>query len=178
MLHHGTSSASRPPPANEHNQDIPAEWEQEIRHHLTGKTVLLGVGNRLKGDDAAGSVVAEKLSRRGHGRAFDCGGVPENYVGKVAAMNPDHILFVDAVDFGAEPGTVALFGGEQLSPQSFSTHSAGLSPVMDFLRGACEADCWLLAIQPQRLGDSTELSEAAGQAIDRIVTSEVWLDRI
>ncbi len=150
-------------------------WEEELRHHLRPGFVVLGVGSRLRGDDAAGPIVAQRLAERGLPGAFDCGGVPENYLGKIEKIQPADILFVDVVDFDEAPGAVRLFGGESFQVQSISTHSAGLSPLMDFLAASCEAVCWVLAIQPADLTYGADLSEPVRRAVEEIVSSPVWL---
>ena len=150
------------------------EWEEEIRHHLGPDYVVLGLGSSVKGDDGAGSEVARRLKEKGRADAMDCGTAPENYIAKVGAMAPSDVLFVDAVDFGGEPGEIAFFGGARFDPQSVSTHSAGLSPLMEFLSRSCDAACWVLAIQPQELGFCDELSEPVRAAVERIVESPVW----
>lgn len=157
-----------------HHSEGSASWEDGIRCHLRSGYVILGVGSRLRGDDAAGSVVAEGLAGRGLENAFDCGEVPENYVGKVEKLQPSAILFVDAMDFGQAPGTICLFGPQSFQVQSVSTHSAGLSPLMDFLSAACGAMCWVLAIQPADVTYAAELSEPVRRAIEEIVSSDVW----
>ena len=157
-----------------HGEHHGHDWEGEIRAHLGPECVILGVGSRIKGDDAAGPMVAEGLTGKGVADAFDCGGVPENYVAKVEKMNPTDILFVDAVDFGEEPGEIEFFGGESFDHQSISTHSAGLSPLMDFLSCACHARCWVLAIQPQTLDYCAEMSAPVRKAVEQIVASGVW----
>jgi hydrogenase 3 maturation protease len=151
-------------------------WTDEVRHHLRPGFVVLGVGSRLRGDDAAGPLVAERLAERGFDRAFDCGGVPENYLGRIEALRPPDILFVDAVDFGQPPGTIGFFGGERFAAQSVSTHSAGLSPLMDWLDEACDAVCYVLAIQPEALGHGEELSAPVARAVEQIADSDVWFE--
>ncbi|NIQ99246.1 MAG: hydrogenase maturation protease, partial [Gemmatimonadales bacterium] len=137
-----------PSPAHEHpDAEEPTDWEGELRHHLRGGFMVLGIGSRLRGDDAVGSVIAEQLAHMGFERALDCGGVPENFLGRIERLQPRDILFVDAVDFGGQPGQIAFFGGEKFVPQSISTHSAGLSPLMDFLSAGGEVTCWVLAVQ-------------------------------
>ena len=154
--------------------DALSPWEREVLHHLRREFVVLGVGNRNKGDDGAGSIIAERLAGRGLQGVFDCGGVPENYVSRVARLQPAQVVFIDVVDFGMPPGSIELFGGERLGVQSASTHSGGLSPIMDFLRGSCDAFCWVLAVQPEQVGFGQGLSHAVQKAVDAIASSEVW----
>jgi len=167
-------ACQREPAHTHHAPGGDSSWEEEIRHHLSDGYLVLGVGSRLRGDDAAGSIIAEKLNERGVSRAFDCGGVPENFVVQMERYLPCDILFVDAVDFGAEPGTVGFFGGEKSLPQSVSTHSAGLSPLMDFLSAGGATTCWVLAIQPADVGYGADLSEPVSRAVEEIVASPVW----
>lgn len=151
-------------------------WDEEIRHHLRPGYAVLGVGNRLRGDDGAGAVVAERLAAAGLERAIECGGVPENFLGKVERLAPRDVLFVDAVDSGAPPGTVSFFGGEEFQPQAISTHASGLSPLMDFLAARSEVTCWVLAIQPARVGYGEGLSDPVRRAVERIASDPVWFE--
>ena len=151
-------------------------WQEEIRHHLRPGYVVLGVGSRLRGDDAVGPVIAERLAERGFERAFDCGEVPENCLGKIEKLQPPDILFVDVADFEREPGAIGFFGGESFQIQSVSTHSAGLSPLMDFLSASCRAVFYVLAVQPADLTYGADLSDPVRQAVEEIVTAPVWLE--
>lgn len=136
--------------------------------------MVLGIGSRLRGDDGVGSVIAEQLASMGFERALDCGGVPENFVGRIERLGPRDILFVDAVDFGGQPGQIEFFGGEKFVPQSVSTHSAGLSPLMDFLSAGGEVTCWVLAVQPADTSYGARMSEPVRQAAERILASDFW----
>jgi len=135
---------------------------------------VLGLGSRLRGDDAAGSLVAEGLANRGMQNVFDCGGVPENYVTKIEKIAPTDIVFVDAVDFSEKAGTIELFGGSGFDYQSVSTHSSGLSPLMEYLSRTCDARLWVLAIQPESVDYSATLSEPVREAVRQIVSSSAW----
>ena len=108
---------------------------------------------------------------------FDCGQVPENYLGKVARLAPNDILFVDAADLGEDPGSIALLSGEDLTTQAVSTHSAGLAPAIEFLRIVLGVRCRLLAVQPGRLAPRSGLSVPVRLAVGRIVTSPAWWSR-
>ncbi len=111
---------------------------------------------------------------RGFARVLDCGQTPENYLGKVAQLQPSSVLFVDSVDFDADPGVVRLFSADRFEVQGLSTHSPGLSPLTDFLGGSCGAVCLVLAIQPARVAHGGGLSDPVRQAVERIVSSDVW----
>lgn len=183
MTHHhphkhlGAACPRGTPAEHLHREEHHGEqgWEGEVRAHVGANPVVLGVGSTIKGDDGAGPMAAEGLAARGMKNAFNCGGVPENFVAKVEKVAPTDVIFVDVVDFDEEPGTIEFFGGDRFDAQSFSTHSAGLSPLMDFLSRSCSACCWVISIQPERLGYSTELSGTVKRAVEEIVSSDVWL---
>lgn len=133
---------------------------------LSGKRLaVICVGNALRGDDGFGPAVATRLESDA---VFDAGPVPENVLPKVAELEPEVVVFVDAAEFGAAPGTLRLVSPEELAHGDFSTHSAPLSVAAEYLRQACGATCVLLGAQPKntRLGSvmSVEMIKAATEA--------------
>lgn len=133
---------------------------------LSGKRLaVICVGNALRGDDGFGPAVATLLESD---VVFDAGSVPENVLPKVAGLGPEVVVFVDAAEFGAAPGTLRLVSPEELAHCDFSTHSAPLSVATEYLRQACGAKSVLLAAQPKntRLGSvmSVEMIKAATEA--------------
>ncbi len=151
-----------------------ARWERDILADLRPPLVIMGLGNPDREDDGAGVVIARRLLADGLAGVFDCGQVPENYLGKVARLAPNDVLFVDAADLGEDPGSIALLSGGDLTTQAVSTHSAGLAPAVEFLRIGLGVRCRLLAVQPVCLAPRRGLSDPVRLAVDRIVTSPVW----
>jgi len=140
----------------------------------------MGLGNRTRGDDGAGCVVAERLARAGF-LALDCAQTPENYIGPIARLRPTDIVLVDAVDFGGPAGSIELFGPfpspegrSGFDSQAVSTHSPGLGPVLEFLAGSCGAACWVLGVQPGRLCGGRGLSGPVLRAVEQIAASPLW----
>lgn len=120
---------------------------------MTSRMVILGIGNRLKGDDGAGSLLAEGLSQRVSCPVFDTGEVPESYAGKVKESNPEVILLIDLVNMGMEPGYVAVFKPEDLKGKGTpSTHRMSLTILANYLRKETGAEVYLLGIQPKSTG--------------------------
>ncbi|UCG57328.1 MAG: hydrogenase 3 maturation endopeptidase HyCI [Phycisphaerales bacterium] len=119
------------------------------------KTVIVGIGNTLKGDDGAGPLVCQKLMGKVAAEVVDAGTVPENYVGPIIKKTPQTLIIIDAIDFGASPGTLSIFRPDQLDSFVFSTHA--LSPHM-FVDPICQQtnpDVFFIGIQPEhtRLGE-------------------------
>jgi hydrogenase 3 maturation protease len=109
--------------------------------------------------------------------ALDCGEVPESYLDEIRRRAPDCLLIVDAVDFGARPGSAVVLDREQLLRKpSINTHRPSLGVLADYVRAEMGADAVLLGIQPRTVewgaALSAEVSQAA-QALARWLSN--WL---
>lgn len=137
---------------------------QTLRGELKGKIVLLGVGNRIRGDDAAGPQLIEILKKRllDTGKEiflFDGGELPEDYLVPIANLKPNLVIIVDVVDFGSRPGSIKLFPIRQIPQGSFSTHRLSLRFLGSYLEKETQAKIYLLGIQPKsiKLGEKLSL---------------------
>ena len=78
--------------------------------------LIVGIGNRLRSDDAAGSIVAQRLAQAGF-CSIDTESMPENYIGTIQRRKPKTLVIVDACDMNLPAGEVrridlsALYGG-------------------------------------------------------------------
>ena len=121
----------------------------ELKSSLEGKRILLlGVGNRLRGDDAVGSLLIERLQGKVDVPMIDAGDVPENYLGPIEESGAELVLVVDAAEMGAQAGDVALFDIEQVQGLSVSTHSANLGLLFQVIPPETRPEVLLLGIQP------------------------------
>lgn len=141
-------------------------FPSRLKRVLEGRVVVLGVGNRCRRDDGAGSLLAEQLDGQTGLEAIDAGAVPENYLEKVARLQPDTILILDAADFGGAPGDLRILEPELVGPSGVSTHVLSLQIIADFLKARTQARLAVLAIQPADIGLGTELSEEVSRAIN------------
>jgi len=142
---------------------------QRLQACLQGTAVLMGIGNRWRGDDAAGPEVIARLAGRARALCIDAGDAPERHLGEAVEGPPDGILLVDAVDFGGGPGEVALFGLEDLPATLGTTHDVPLSVLMRYLRAMTGADVLLLGLQPETTDFGRRMSAAVDDAV-RVVT--------
>jgi hydrogenase 3 maturation protease len=135
------------------------------------RVVVVGVGSDMRGDDAAGVRVARELATQESDRlrVVEGGTAPENYTSVVKAFDPDHVLFVDAVEFDADPGAVKSVDPEALAQTSFSSHAYPLTMLTDYLERETGATITLLGIQPASIDDGEELSPAVENGIERVV---------
>jgi len=125
------------------------------------KFAIVGVGNRLRGDDGVGSVIAEQLQSLvgEHVLIVDGETVPENYLGLLLDAKPDVVLFLDAVDFESEAGDWVLLPLSVLGDKVPSTHTVSLKLLGQVLESS-GISCWLLAIQPGQIGFGMPMSDA------------------
>lgn len=144
--------------------------EVKLIELLKGKRVaIVGVGNRLRGDDGVGSVIAGQLqSSTGEGvRVIDAETVPENYLGVLLDLKPEIVLFVDAADFGGRAGDWTLVQLSALGDKVPSTHTVSLKLLGQILESN-GIECLLLVIQPERTGFGLPMSEAVASTAEKV----------
>jgi hydrogenase 3 maturation protease len=140
--------------------------EQALSSALAGRVAMVGIGNRLRGDDGVGSALAGRLAAAGVPRVFDGGDLPEDMVARVAAASPDTVLLVDAVELGAEPGSVALIDSDQTVSYLPTTHRLPAELLMEVLERATGARCLLLGVQPAGVGFARPMSPQVAASLD------------
>jgi hydrogenase 3 maturation protease len=145
------------------------ETLDSLRQKIMGKRLLImGIGNRLRGDDAVGPLLMDRLQGKVIADVLDAGDVPENYLGVIESVRPQIILVADAVDFGGRPGEAALFSLDQLSNVTVSTHNASLHLLFKVLQLEPPPDVLLLAIQPTNIVFGEFLSTPVAETLDML----------
>ena len=92
------------------------------------RVVVMGLGNLLWADEGFGVRVAERLYAHYHWPEYveivDGGTQGLNLLGYVESAS--HLLILDAIDYGLEPGTLRTYAGERipayLSAKKMSLH--------------------------------------------------------
>ncbi|MBN3033179.1 MAG: hydrogenase maturation peptidase HycI [Candidatus Saganbacteria bacterium] len=136
------------------------------------RAVLVGVGSELRGDDRAGLLVAEKIKNKKSKIKILAGGTaPENLTGEIKRLKPSHLIIVDSADFGAAPGTVEVIDYGRIGGHSFSTHSAPLKLMVDFLLADISFEPIIIGIQPKSLEFGAAVSPEVEAAVDEVVAA-------
>ena len=136
---------------------------------LKGRVVVLGIGNALRRDDAAGSLLARRISARSPFIVYDAGTSPENYLGKIVKDKPDNIVIIDAAEFGGTPGEYRLVEGDDVrTTNMFSTHNASISLSVNFLHNSLQTNIAVLLIQPRDIAFGETLSPEVSSALDEL----------
>jgi len=145
----------------------------------SAKTVVLGLGNILHGDDGAG---AEAISRlRADPRVpADVSLVEGGTLGLELlpyVWDCARLIVIDAIDVGEPPGTLVRMSGEKLNslPGNSSVHQLGVSDLLVALRMLAERQplVVLLGVQPASTEWSTELSSPVAARIDSLVEAAI-----
>jgi hydrogenase 3 maturation protease len=143
-----------------------------LKAYLQGKVVILGIGNTLRSDDGAGSILASRLKGRVGYSVYDAGVSPENYLGKIIKERPKNIIIIDAFDCGLKPGEFRVLEPEDIkSVNFFSTHNASLALTINYLQNNLQADIIILGIQPKQLSFGGMISPEVEKTLEQL---EVW----
>lgn len=142
---------------------------EQLRKFRASRTLIVGIGNILKADDGAGPLVCEQLGRaKVSADLIDAGTVPENYIQPIIKKAPQNLLVIDAIDFGATPGTIRIFKPDQLSSHVISTHSLSPRLFVDMVCQDINIDVYFVGIQPAHLQLGQSLSQQVSLAIKEL----------
>ncbi len=135
-----------------------------------GKTVIIGVGNPLRGDDGVGMKILEYLEDMDlpDVMLLNTETVPEAFTGKVSEYEPTHVLLVDAANFRGEPGDAKLISSAQIGGTAVSTHSLPLTIFITYIEKTLNVKVKLLGIQPKRIEFYTEMTLELEEASNKI----------
>lgn len=142
---------------------------------MTGHTVVIGLGNPLLTDDAVGLAAAAALATR-HAlpdeiELLDGGTWGMTLLPAIEAA--DRVLFLDAIDTAAAPGTVTRLDGEAI-PQTLallmSPHQIDLREVLGVcaLRGTTPRVMVALGVQPESMATHVGMSAVVAAQVDRL----------
>ena len=134
-----------------------------------GRTVIVGIGNTLKGDDGFGPAFVERLKGNIRSVCIDAGSAPENYIGRIVRENPDTILFVDAAHLDLPAGQYRLLASEDLLKGGFTTHDISPRMLIEYLRIQTRAAIFLLGVQPKNISLGSEMSDSVRKSLEVLV---------
>ena len=142
------------------------------------KTLVLGLGNTLMGDEGVGVHVLRELEKRVLPAGIDClDGGTGGFVLLEPLQNADRIVMIDAAADGNPVGTITRitprFSSEY--PPTLTAHDVGVKDLLDIfyiLGGDCEVVLFAITIDPHQsitLSMSPVIEKAAHEAVELIV---------
>jgi hydrogenase 3 maturation protease len=128
------------------------EFALTLERRLQGarRIAIVGIGDELSPLDCLGMKTARELE----GLRFPgvmvvlAGLLPESMTGPLRLFRPDAVLFLDAAEMGARPGTIAIIEPGAIQAILFSVHVLPLPVVMEFVERDLGTEVLLLGIQP------------------------------
>jgi hydrogenase 3 maturation protease len=136
--------------------------------------VLFTIGSVLRGDDAAGPMLAKLLETTAvpGWTVVDGGQTPEDELAVIRRLGPDFLLLVDAADMGAAVGEMrVLTEDDVVSDYLITTHNLPLSFLLGDLRKSC-GQLLFIGIQP---GDTSFFAPLSPAVLETVEALHHWL---
>jgi len=141
-------------------------------------TLVIGLGNPLRGDDGVGCRVVEELARRELPPGVQVLDGGAGGLGLLSLMEGwERVVIVDAAEMGRRPGEFARFTPADVRLASasdrFSLHHAGLSEALalaDAL-GRALPEMVIFGVQPASVGWGEGLSPAVEAALPALIAA-------
>lgn len=141
------------------------------------RTLVLGIGNTLLGDEGIGVHAMHALERHlgspGDLQFLDGGTLSFTLAGPIESA--DRLIVIDAAQLNAAPGTVRVFEGQEMdrflgSQRKASVHEVGLLDLMTIakLTDALPSSRALIAVQPQSVDWAEAPTSAVAAAIPQV----------
>jgi hydrogenase maturation protease len=133
-------------------------------------TLVIGLGNPDRGDDAAGVLVARGLHGHRTKEVGDCSELIDLWEGE------ESVVIVDAMRSGAKPGTVTRFDVEdtELPARAFpSTHSFGLAETVELARALdrMPGELVIFGIEASGFNHGRRLTAAVKEAVCEVIAT-------
>ncbi len=142
---------------------------------MNRRAVVIGVGNRLRGDDGAGLEVTERLREAAPAGVdlVSCDAEPTRLMDAWSGF--DSVVLVDTVTSGAPAGTLHRFDAEEAPVPArvfrSSTHAIGLAETIELARalGRLPRRVRVYGVEGAEFGTGRPLTPAVEAAVGRIV---------
>jgi len=134
------------------------DLREQLEQTVAGRVCFMGLGNVDYGDDGFGVRLAEDLIAAGVQDAIVAGTTPDRWISHFAGF--DHIVFLDAVEFGGTPGSAVFLDSAEMAvrfPQ-ISTHKISVGVLARWVELTGMTKAWLLGVQPESLKPAQQLS--------------------
>ena len=136
------------------------------------RSIVIGIGNVFRSDDAAGWIIAERLDGRRSDTVLRHNGEPTSLMALWKGC--DQVILIDAVRSGAPAGTVTRLDVSEVAlPPNWvtSTHSMGVREAIELARlfGSLPESVIVYGIEADTVEIGDELSNEVAAAIDQLV---------
>ncbi len=147
----------------------------KLAKYKNDKIVFIGLGNETRGDDLAGLLFIDILKTTSafeNSKFIIAGKNPENYLQEILNYNPEAAVFIDAANWGGEPGEISFIESDNIANIDFSTHAFSIKIVEQFLTLNNKMDFIYIGIQPE----NTELGKKVSLQVSQAIKKFFYLD--
>ncbi len=153
-----------------------AQLNQALTNHLAKnnslpKLAIVGIGNELNGDDAAGVLIVKNLKSKlpSSDKILLIEGsiAPENYTGAIRNFRPDWIWVFDAAQMENKPGEVELIDLDIVESAGSNTHRLPPTLFLSYLQMEINFQSFLFGINPVSVEPFSDVSEPIKIAIEK-----------
>jgi hydrogenase 3 maturation protease len=150
------------------------QLNQALTNHLASndqlpRLTILGIGNELNGDDAAGVLVVRTLKKKllkfDQIQLIEGSIAPENFSGIIRNFYPDWIWLIDVAALGELPGQVQLFDSSMIETVGANTHRLSPHLLITFLQIDSNVKGFLIGIEPAVIDPFSEISPVVYKSI-------------
>ena len=135
-------------------------------------TVVLGLGDPLRGDEGVGVHAARALADAGMGRGVEVLDAGSALFDTLCALRQaERVILVDAIRAGGPPGTVYRMPLEEFSRNECVASMGGfdVERALALSGRARPPEIVVVGVEPATMGWSPGLSPQVAQALDRVV---------
>ncbi len=127
-------------------------------------------GRQRRGEETA-EKHAEACTPNGISCVINAGTSPEHFLGWAGEGKFDHLIFLDAVEFGGAPGSVIFLDSAEMATRfpPVSTHKISLGLLAQLVEAGGITKAWLLGVQPQTLRHGAALSPVVQTTLEILV---------
>ena len=136
---------------------------------------VIGLGNLLKGDDAIGPVVIEKLSKSYNESELNLVDIGADAISLLDwLIGKDPVVIIDCAKMGKEPGDVVEFDVNDANISrvynTFSLHGFSFGDVYKMAsQMGPVAPCKIIGVEPKHINFNEDLSNEVEASIPKII---------
>ncbi|MCM8786591.1 MAG: hydrogenase maturation protease [Candidatus Omnitrophica bacterium] len=150
---------------DEHKKNIFRKLKNTLSKYKN--CLLVGIGNKLRGDDAIGIEIAEALKNKISFDILNAEVVIENYLHKLCEGGYDLILFIDAANIDQD---IEIFNIDEIPNNLLTfTHNSAFKLIANYLKNFSKCDILLLALKIEYTAINEGLSKESEQLKNVIV---------
>jgi hydrogenase 3 maturation protease len=150
------------------------DFENALRDYPVNKIVFIGLGNPLRGDDAAGLIFLNRLHALNQFKEayfIEVGTNPENYLQQIVNCPASLVVFIDTSKWGGQPGEITWLPSDKIETIAISTHAFSIKMVEEYLQSERQFDFRYLVIEPEQMDMGESLSKSVSKSLDKFFES-------